>query len=174
MIKKLKYIRNNIKIHKKIAHYILNMPVHFANNWSLSRVGDDSPMVLTFWLPEKIQKYAQNIKKTNKLGKKKVQVLHQHKITLQKISKSSQFEGWFVNDGTNVVTLHLNGRDYNPIYSKTADSDDENDDDYVRMTKEYIQTKEEIENIITPLPKAAIVVEEVPDEQVAQEGWVAE
>lgn len=150
------------------------MPVHFADNWTLSRQDSDLPMVLTFWLSEKLQKYAQGIKKTNKLGKRKTQVLHQHKITLHKLSTSAQFGGWVVNDGTNVITLHLNRRDYNPVYSKSVDSDDENDDDYVRMTKDYIQTEDEIKNIITPPPKAVIVAEEVPDEQVAQEGWVAE
>lgn len=150
------------------------MPVHFADNWTLSRLNTDSPMVLTFWLPEKLQKYAQGVKRTNRLGKRKSQVLHQHKVTLQKLTTSPQFGGWLINDGTNIITLHLNRRDYNPVYSKTADSDEENDDDYVRMTKEYLQTEEEIKNIITPLPKSVIVAEEVPDEQVAQEGWVAE
>jgi hypothetical protein len=138
-------------------------------------MSDESPMVMTFWLTEKLQKYAQGIKRTNKLGKKKTQVLHQHKITLSKLMKSSQFEGWIVNDGSNILTFHLNRRDYNPVYSKSQqDSDDENDDDYVKMTKEYIQSEEDINNIINPPPKPLLVVEDVPDEQVAQEGWVAE
>lgn len=150
------------------------MPVHFADNWTLSRQSSDSPMVLTFWLSNKLEKYSSGIKKTNKLGKRKTQVLNQHKMTLKKLSTSAQFGGWVINDGPNVITLHLNRRDYNPIYLKTADSDEENDDDFVKMTKEYLQTEEEIKNIITPPPKPVIVAEEVPEEQVGQEGWATE
>jgi len=148
------------------------MPVHFAQNWSISRETDESPILVTFWLENKVQKYCQNIKKTNKLGKKKTQVVNQHKISVPKLTKSAQFQGWMINDGTNVFTFHLNGRDFNPIYSKKATNDsDEDDDDYVKMTKEFIQTEEQILNVITPPPKPAIVAEEVQDELVAQEGW---
>lgn len=150
------------------------MPVHFANSWLISRTSDESSIVLTFWLLEKIQKYSLNIKKTNKLGKRKTQILYQHKITLQSLKKSSQFDGWVINDGTNVITFHLNGRDYNPVYSKTVDTTDENDDEYIKMKKEFIQTKEEIENIIVPTQKVIIVPEEVLDEQVVQEEWIVE
>lgn len=150
------------------------MPVHFADNWTITRMSDTLPLIVTFWLPEKVQKYAQGIKRTNKIGKRKSQVLHQHKLTIQKLSQSPQFGGWIFNDGTNIFTFHLNRRDFNPIYSKVEDSDNEDDDDYVRMTKEFLQTEDEIKNIINPPPKPIIVAEEVPDEQVAQEGWVAE
>lgn len=150
------------------------MPVYFADNWSISRQSSDSPINLTFWLTEKVQKYSSGIKRTNKIGKRKTQNLHQHKITFQKLSISPQFGGWLINDGTNVITLHLNRRDFNPIYSKSDDSDEETEDDYIRMKKEYLQTEEEIKNIITPPPKPAIVAEEIPDEQIAQDGWSAE
>jgi hypothetical protein len=150
------------------------MPVHFAQNWSISRETDESPILVTFWLENKVQKYCQNIKKTNKLGKKKTQVVNQHKISVPKLTKSSQFQGWMINDGTNIFTFHLNGRDFNPVYSKNATIDSDDDDDYVKMTKEFIQTEEQILNIITPPPKPAIVVEEVQDDLVAQEGWTAD
>lgn len=151
------------------------MPVHFADNWTLTRMSDTSPLVVTFWLheQEKVSKYAKNIKKTNKLNKKKTETFYQHVITTNKFTYSPQINAWLINDGTHVFTFHLNRRDYNPIYANTKKME-EDDDDYVKMKKEFLQSEEEIKYIIDPSLKPVIVAEEVPEEEVAQEGWITE
>jgi hypothetical protein len=130
--------------------YYSFMPVYFADNWTITRLGSAYPMTITFWLTEKCPKYFQNMEKTQHIGKKKTQKLYFHKIKVQKLSPSKQFVGWFVNDGPNVITINLNRRDYTPLVNKNLVPEDD-DDDYVKVVKQYTQTPEEINNIICPL-----------------------
>lgn len=125
------------------------MPVYFADNWSLDVDPIERTVDLTFWLTHILPKYFQNVKKTNKLEKKRTQVLYFHALPITKLQKSSQFEGWLVNIGSDVITLHLNRRDFNPIVLNNAknDSDDE-DAEYVRIKKDYIQSEEQIKSIV--------------------------
>jgi len=154
------------------------MPVHFADNWTISRTDDSSPIVLTFWLNVKVPPFVQNVTKKNRTGKKKSQELYQHKLTVHKLTLSSQIGGWIVNTGTNVFTFHLNRREYTQVNPKhninENENDNDDDDDYVRIVKNYVQSEEEIKNVINPPPKPTIAVVEIPEEQETQESWTAE
>lgn len=131
------------------------MPIYFADNWSISRTSDTLHIAVTFWLAEKLYPYVQSIKRTNKLSKRKVQVLYQHKIIVNNLQYNERVGGWVINDKSNVITLHLNRRDYIPVYlQKSGDSEDvETEDDYVRVKKNFVQTEDEITNVIKPQEK---------------------
>jgi hypothetical protein len=148
------------------------MPVYFADNWTISRLGNVYPMTLAFWLTEKCPKYFQNMEKTQRLGKKRTQKLYLHKIKLQNLKPSTQFVGWVVNDGPNVITVHLNRREFTPLVNKNLVPEDD-DDDYVKVTKQYTQTPEEINNIICPPPEPLVALNDddnANDVDVSAEG----
>lgn len=151
------------------------MPVYFADNWLLLREPNSDTMTFTFWLKEKVHKYATGIKKLQQLERKKQEVF-QHRIQISKLTDSKQFGGWCIFDNGNTIAVHLNRRDYTArnLKSHVVDSDDDENENYVKIQKEFTQSPEEIALIINPPPKPLIVAEEVPDEQIGQDGWVAE
>ena len=130
------------------------MPVHFANNWFIARTeGEDSQIIMTFWLDEKVQKLYANQTSVEKVHKKKTKTIYFHKILLNKLNRSKQFDGWIIQPSNLTITFHENRRDYVPIINKKAQNDDDDDDDdYVKIKREFKQTVDEINDIITPPP----------------------
>lgn len=139
-----------------------HMPVHFANNWSISRLNDT--MLLSFWLNSISKHCYAGTTQTEKLYKNKTQTIYLHKLTVKKITRSKQYDGWIITSGSDTFSFHENRRNFIPEIVNEKEINEDDDDAYIKIKRNYVQTIDEINDVINPPPPPSSPVDQLDQE----------
>ncbi len=121
------------------------MPIHIVNDWTVTKQdGDNTTYTFLFWLDKKVPALVTGKSATIDVGESyfgkpsKTKTSYEHKLTVSKVTKSTQFKGWNVQGGYDTFCFTLTRK--SNVVEETPDGK--------KIVRKELQTNEDLEAIL--------------------------